>query len=176
MSTVEVGPPAERRDVLVRRTTVLLAGAQALLWGAIGVFAAFGPIVGPRLGAGPREAAVLFGVYYLGTAAGARAAGRVMDRLGRRAGLAGGYLVMAVAGVVAAAAVVAGSLGWLRTSFVALGAGVGAALLGRAAVADLYPPERRGRAVGVVVMAGAVGAIGGPPLGAGVHAAAGALG
>jgi hypothetical protein len=40
---------AERRPLLVRRTTFLLAGAQLALWGAIGVFAAFGAILGPGL-------------------------------------------------------------------------------------------------------------------------------
>jgi MFS family permease len=42
------------------------------------------------------------------------------------------------------------------------GAGSGAALLGRAAVADMYPPQRRGTAVGFMLAAGTVGAILGP--------------
>lgn len=176
MSAVEVSHSAERREALVRRTTLVLAAAQALLWGSLGVFAAFGPIVGPRLGGAEREAGILFGLYYLGSAAGARVAGRAMDRFGRRVGLAGGYVVMAAAGVVAAVGGLAGSVNWLRSAFAVMGLGVGATLLGRAAVADLYPPERRGRAVGTVVMAGAIGAIGGPPLGAVVHGAARGLG
>lgn len=176
MGTVEGTLSEERRSPLVRRTTLILAAAQALLWGAIAVFAAFGPIVGPDLGGGEREVGILLGVYYVGSAAGARIAGRAMDRFGRRPGLAGGYAVMAMAGVLAGWAVIAGSAWLLRASFVVVGLGVGAALLGRAAVADLYSPERRGRAVGTLVMAGTIGAVGGAPLGAALHAAARSLG
>ena len=44
------------------------------------------------------------------------------------------------------------------------GCGQGPALLGRAAAADLYPPSLRGRGVGTVTTAGAVGAVMGPLL------------
>lgn len=176
MVRTETPVVGDRRDGLVRRTTSLLAGAQLALWGAIGVFAAFGAILGPELTNRTGEVGILFGVYYVGTAVGARVAGRVMDRFGRRPGLAWGYLLIVIAGGLASAAVAAGSIGWLRAAFVVVGAGVGAALLGRAAVADLFPPERRGRAVGVLIVAGTIGAVGGPPLGGAVHALARALG
>lgn len=166
----------ERRRSLVRRTTLLLAGAQLSLWGAIGVFAAFGAILGPTLAGRDGEAAILFGLFYVGTAAGAPVAGRVMDRFGRRPGLAAGYVVLAAAGGLASFAATQGSLGWLRAAFLLEGVGVEAALLGRAAVADLYPPDRRGRAVGLLIMAGTIGAVGGPPLGGVVQALATAAG
>ena len=160
------------RDRLVRRSTAFLSGAQVALWGAIGVFAAFGVLASSELSGLHGAAAILFGLYYLSAAAGARIAGRFMDRRGRRPGLVAGYAVLAVSGVVAFAATRSGSFGLLLASGVILGMGAGAALLGRAAVADMYPPQERGRAVGRLVVAGTVGAVGGPPLGSAVNSLA----
>jgi MFS family permease len=162
---------ADRRSQ-VRRNTALLTGAQVALWGAIGAAAAFGPItafeLSGRQGAGP----VFFAIYYLAAAASARVAGRAMDRRGRRPGLAAGYVALAAGGVVAFLGVSAGSLLWFDVGAGLVGLGSGAALLGRGAVADMYPADRRGRAVGLLLLAGTLGAVGGAPLSGAVHAAA----
>jgi MFS family permease len=160
--------PAER-DRLVRRNTGLLASAQVALWGAIGAVAAFGPITIFELSGRESMAAVLFGAYSLAVAAGARIAGRFMDRAGRRPGLAAGYVAIGVGGGTVALAVVTGSTLGVLAGAVVIGAGAGAALLGRAAVADMYPADRRGRAVGRLLVAGTIGAVGGPPLAGLVH-------
>lgn len=164
-----MGGPADERARLVRRATILLSTAQAALWGAIGALATFGPLASVELSHRESVAPVLFGVYFLAVAAGARLGGRAMDRRGRRVGLAVGYVVLGAGGLVAAAGVAAGSLAWLLAAGAIIGAGVGPAQLGRAAVADMHAPEGRGRAVGTVVLAGAIGAVGGPPLAGAVH-------
>jgi MFS family permease len=61
-------------------------------------------------------------------------------------------------------AVSMGSITVLCLGMLLLGLGVGGAVVSRYAAAEMYPPERRGFAIGVVVAAGAVGAIGGPLL------------
>jgi MFS family permease len=152
------------RSRLVRRNTGLLAAAQVALWGAIGTVAAFGPITIFDLSGRESMAAVLFGAYSLAVAAGARISGRFMDRAGRRPGLAAGYVVLGIGGGAAALATSAGSTIGVMVSAVVIGAGAGTALLGRAAVADMHPRDRRGRAVGLVLVAGTIGAVGGPPL------------
>jgi MFS family permease len=165
-------PSEAERARLAHRISALLAGAQVALWGALGAWAAFGPITIFELSHRESLAAVQIGLYYVGAAAGARVAGRFMDRAGRRPGLAAGYVAVAASGGVCAAAVVTGSFPVLLAGSVVLGVGAGAALLGRAAVADMYPPDRRGRAVGTLLVAGTVGAVGGPPLAGAVHAVA----
>jgi MFS family permease len=160
------------RDHLVRRSTAMLVGAQVALWGSLGVFAGFGPITASDISDSASTVAVFFGVYYLGAAAAARLVGRWMDRVGRRPGLALGYVLLAVSGAVTFAATAARWTEGFVASGVVIGLGSGAALLGRAAVADMYPPERRGRAVGLLVVAGTIGAVGGPLLAAAVHALA----
>jgi MFS family permease len=160
----------------VRGLARRLEGAQVALWGAIGVAAAFGALSSNELTHRESAAAVFLGAYYVGAAAGARVAGRAMDRLGRRPGLAGGYVLLAASGLVAFAATGAGSFGWLLVGAVILGCGSGAALLGRGALADMHPPDQRGRAVGRLVVMGTIGAVGGPPLGGAVHELADRLG
>ena len=99
-------------------------------------------------------------------------AGRLMDRLGRRPGLAAGHALIGIGGVAATASVASGSGAALLLSAVPMGLGAGAALLARVAVADMHPPERRARAVGLMIAAGAIGAVGGPFLGGWLHAIA----
>jgi MFS family permease len=156
----------------VRRNTALLTAAQIALWTAIGAFAAFGPITARRLTGRPSAAAVFFAIYYLAAAVSARVTGRAMDRLGRRPGLAAGYVALAAGGAVAFLGVSAGSPLWFYFGSGLIGLGSGAALLGRGAVADMYPPARRGRAVGILLLAGTLGAVGGAPLSGGIYALA----
>lgn len=99
-----------------------------------------------------------------------------MDRVGRRPGLLAGYLLNAAAGLLAFLAVRAGAPALLYVSGGVLGVGTAAALLGRAAVADMYPAERRGRAVGLLVVAGTFGAIGGPLVAGLLHSIASGMG
>lgn len=152
------------RARLVRRTTILLSAAQVALWGSIGVLAAFAPITAEQLSGRPSASVLLLGAYSIASAASARLIGRYMDRRGRRPGLVVGYLLLAAGGLAGFMAVSVGTTIGLMASAVVLGAGAGAALLGRAAVADMFPAERRGRAVGMLVVVGTLGAVGIPPL------------
>jgi MFS family permease len=162
----------DARSSAVRRNTRLLTAAQAALWGATGTVATFGPISVFELSDRESYAAIMFGAYSLAVAAGARISGRVMDRSGRRPGLAVGYVILGAGGGLASLAVASESTVGLIASAVVTGAGAGTALLGRAAVADMYPPDRRGRAVGLLLVAGTIGAVGGPPLAGAIHALA----
>ena len=95
-------------------------------------------------------------------ALGAFLTGRAMDRWGRRPGLVAGFGIMILGSALAAAAFAAHSTLLLMLSGGVIGFASGAANLGRAAVADMYPAERRARAVGIVLAVGTVGAVGGP--------------
>jgi MFS family permease len=80
-----------------------------------------------------------------------------------------------VGGAAAAAAlsIRAGSFLGLLASTIPFGVALGGANLGRGAVADMYPAERRGRAVGILLAAGTIGAVGSPLLAALIEEAAG---
>jgi MFS family permease len=85
-----------------------------------------------------------------------------MDRFGRRPGLTASYLLLALAGVICAIGIASGSFAVLLVGDVIFGVAFGGSNLARAAVADMYEPDRRGRAVGLVLAIGTIGAIGSP--------------
>jgi len=99
-----------------------------------------------------------------GTAAGVLLLGRVMSRRGRRTGLRLGALTGTVGAAVATLGAAGGSVPVLLAGMLLLGVGNAAAQLARYAAADLVAADRRGTALGAVVWAGTVGAVGGPLL------------
>lgn len=151
-----------RRRPLVRRNTLLLVLAQGLAQVAFPVLLVVGSVEIADLAGRDAATGYLNAVYFLAAAGGAAAIGRAMDRVGRRPGLLASYGLLALAGLAGAASVAAGSWWGLLACAVPFGAGLGGANLARGAVADMYPPERRGRAVGLVMAAGTVGAVGSP--------------
>ncbi|WP_309031015.1 MFS transporter [Streptomyces alfalfae] len=99
-----------------------------------------------------------------GSAGAAVVIGRVSQCLGRRPGLAAGYLTGALggAGVVVAAALDSPAL--LFASLFLYGAGTTSNLQARYAGADLAAPHQRARATSTVIVATTVGGIAGPLL------------
>jgi MFS family permease len=169
-SSLDHVPIDSARDDAVRRNTVLLAVAQGLTYASAPVLIAVGVVAAAELGDREAAAGLLIAVYFVCAALGAFVVGRWMDRVGRRPGLFVGHVLIGLGGVMAALVTAAGSLVGLLGSSVLFGAGAGAALLGRGAVADMYPPTRRGRAVGMMLAASTVGAVGAAPLVAAVQA------
>jgi len=106
----------------------------------------------------------------------------ITEQIGRRRGLALGLAIGALGTGVAAAAIVADALLIFLGGLMLMGVASAAMLLGRFAVAEVHPPERRGRAISNVVIGGAIGSIVGPllvgppgrwALGAGINELAG---
>ncbi|MGY1733941.1 MFS transporter [Geodermatophilus sp. SYSU D01045] len=149
-----------------RRTVAVLSGAVAL--GGLGV--TVGITVGGLLVrevSGSDAAAGLgqtMGVF--GAAVLAVPLARVSDRAGRRAGLAAGYAVAVGGAVVTVVAAALSSLPLLLVGLFAFGAATACTLQARYAAADLAVPERRGRALSLVVWATTVGSVLGPNLAA----------
>lgn len=101
--------------------------------------------------------------YLLSTAALLPIVGRLADMLGKRAILAGGFLVFAVGSLATGLAPGATALIAFRLLH-----GAGSAVLtgvGMAIVTDVYPPEERGRAIGINGAVLSSGIVLGPTLG-----------
>jgi MFS family permease len=146
-----------KRTVIAVASGVVLVNTAMVGASAVGTLVAAGAL-GEGWSGVPNAAAVL------GTAIGALSVGWLMARRGRRVGLLGAYAIAAFGAAAAALGVIAGALALLMVGMLLLGIGNAAANLSRYALAELFPPERRGTVVGAVVWAGTVGAIVGPNL------------
>jgi MFS family permease len=147
-----------------RRMTATLFLAQS--FASASMIAAFTllPIIGARLSGSDSAAGIPSTMTLIGRALAAYPIGWLMDRVGRRFGLSVGFTLTTVGMVVAA-------WGIMSNSFVGFLAGVGLFGMGRGATeqsryvaAELFQPVRRAKAIGIVVFAGTVGAVGGPLL------------
>jgi MFS family permease len=161
------------RDRLIRRNTTLLAFAQGFVQTTFPVMLVIGGPAASRISGRDGAAGFLWAAYFLAAAAGAALIGRWMDRVGRRPGLLLSYVLVGGAAAAAALSIRAESFWGLLASTIPFGIALGGANLGRGAVADMYPAERRGKAVGIVLAAGTVGAVLSPLAAAAIEDVAG---
>ena len=146
----------------VRRNTLLLAATMAIYSAVLQLVAAVSSItfvlvtgIEGLLGLGPA-------IFLVASASAAIPAGRLMDRIGRRPVIAGGYLLAAVGCALTALATNVESSFVLILGFLLTGGASGVALLIRTAAGDMYPPERRARGISYVLFGSVFGAILGP--------------
>ena len=147
-----------------RRTLAVLLFAQILSGLGLAAGITVGALLAEQMLGSSRFSGLPIVFFTIGSAAAALVVGRISQRLGRRAGLSAGYLTGALGslGVVVAAGL--DNVVLLFASLLVYGAGVATNLQARYAGADLAAPSRRGRAVSIVLVATAVGAIIGPNL------------
>ena len=153
---------SEPADLPIRRNTLLLAAALAANSAMLQLSAAVASLtlvlvvdVEGLLGLGPA-------IVLACGALAALPAGRAMDRVGRVPVLATGYLVGAAGCALAAVGSETEFAPAVLGGLVGVGAASGVSLLTRTAAGDMYPPERRGRGIGMVLFGAVFGAILGP--------------
>jgi MFS family permease len=151
-------PPEQRRTLAILLLAQILSGAGLAAGITVGALLAEDMLGSSRFSGLPTV------FFTIGSAAAAVGVGRVSQRLGRRAGLSAGYMTGALGGLGVVAAASLGNVVLLFASLLIYGAGVSTNLQARYAGADLAAPSRRGRAVSMVLVATAVGAIIGPNL------------
>jgi MFS family permease len=151
-------PPEQRRTLTVLLLAQILSGAGL----AAGI--TVGALLAEQMLGSSRFSGLAIVFFTIGSAAAALGVGRVSQSLGRRAGLSAGYLTGALGSLGVVVAANLGNVVLLFASMLVYGAGVATNLQARYAGADLAAPTRRGRAVSIVLVATAVGAIIGPNL------------
>lgn len=151
-------------DHIARKITALLFLSQSL--SSAGFIAAFtvNALIGVDLTGRPSMAGVPGAFYVIGQACGAMIWGLTLESLGRRRGLSLGQTIGFIGSVICVAAVVDRSFLFFLVGLVLVGVARSAVDLARFAAAEVYLPEKRGRAISRVVLGGTVGAVVGPLL------------
>ena len=151
-------------DSVQRRTVRTLVGSQML--GGVGVASgiAVASLMAEQILGSPDLAGLANTAQVLGSALLSVPAARLMAARGRRVGLVTAYLTAIVGAGLAIAAAVLSSFPLLLVAASLFGASTTATNQARYAATDLAAPERRGRALSVVVWATTVGAVLGPNL------------
>jgi MFS family permease len=147
-----------------RRITWTLFVAQSIGSAALIANATVNPIVGAELSGSDALAGLPSTLLLLGAASAAQPAGHLMQRVGRRWGLALGFFVGLVGMIVGGVAIVTHSFALFLLGLLLIGGARGAVDQSRYAAADAQTPERRARAISTVVFAGTIGAVVGPKL------------
>ena len=147
-----------------RRITTTLFATQSLARAAFIATGTVSALVSAQLTGNAAWAGVPAAVLQLSAAFAALAVAALAERTGWRLGLALGLGMGVPGAAVAAGAVVAESLLLFLAGLALMGVASAAIALGRFAVAEVHPPERRGQAISNVVIAGAIGSVAGPLL------------
>ncbi len=146
-----------------RRTLVLLAVTQVIGGVGVTVGIAVGALLAARL-AGPGMAGLTQSGGVVGAALLVIPVSRLMQKRGRRPGLALAYTVGLVGAVLAVVAAVVGSILVMLAGMLLFGGGTAANLQARYTAVDLAEPHRRAGQLSLVVWATTIGAVAGPNL------------
>jgi MFS family permease len=160
----------------VARSTLRLAGSQVFVSAALPLNATVGAVAAKNLSGHQGLAGTSVGLAFVFSMISLYVVGSIAAGLGRKPVLLAGLGLLSLGSFTCGLAIWAGSFPLFILGTAIFGTGQGPALLGRAAAADLYPPTLRGRGVGTVATAGAIGAVLGPLLAIAAEAGAGAAG
>jgi MFS family permease len=146
------------------RNVLLLALCQAAFISTGALMATVGTLAGHVLAADKAFATLPATALTVGTALGTIPASLIMRRLGRRLGFIVGAGLTMAGGLVGAWAVVAGAFWLLSAGGFLMGVSSAFAQLYRFAAAEAVAPERRGRAIALVLAGGLLASFVGPQL------------
>jgi len=161
---VSASAPASAATATLRRVTLGLMLAQSLAQASYSTASTINTLAAVQL-SGQKALGGLAGMAVLGgSALAAYPAGQLMARIGRRYGLALGAMVSCLGAALAGFGIVRASFFAFLWGLVVLGMGRAALDQSRFAAAEVNPPERRARAMSLVIWGATVGAVVGPLL------------
>lgn len=147
-----------------RKITWILFANQSLASAGFIAAATINSILGAQLGGSDYWTGVPSAVYLLGSAFAASAWGYIMERIGRRNSMTLGLVIGVIGNTLVLFAIRAASLPEFLLGMLLMGITNAAVILGRFAAAEVNPPDRRGKAISLVVWGGTFGAVVGPLL------------
>jgi MFS family permease len=157
-----VNPESVGLAAAARRNVFVLAGGLAALYAMVELVFGVATITFEDTGGSKSLGGIAPAIFLLAAAIAALVAGQAMDRSGRRPVLAVGFAAGTAGCLLAALGTAADLLFPAILGFALTGAATGTVLLSRAAAADMFPPERRPRAIAQVLFGAVFGALLGP--------------
>jgi MFS family permease len=156
--------PDHRVGEVQRRTVRSLVVSQALGGLGMSIGIAVAALLAEDVSGSEKLAGLAQTMQVLGTAVASFLLAHLMSRSGRRRGLCTGYVLGAVGAALCVVAGVVRSFPLLLVGTTLLGSATAANNQSRYAATDLARPEKRARALSIVVWATTVGAVAGPNL------------
>ncbi|MFE2524894.1 MFS transporter [Streptomyces sp. NPDC059382] len=166
--TERTAPPVAAADLprLQRRTSAVLIAAQMLGGLGVPISIALAPVLATEVSGTEAMSGFASTASVIGTALLSLPLAALMTARGRRPGLVLAYAIGAAGAALVVLAAMLGNFPLLLVGMAAFGAASSANLQARFAAADLAAPDRRARAISVVVWASTIGAVLGPNLSA----------
>jgi MFS family permease len=147
-----------------RRITGTLFASQSLFSAAMIASFTLMPIISVELTGSESAAGLPNTINLLARAAFALPLGWLMDQIGRRLGLSVGFGLATIGFLVAVLSLFSSSFILFCVGLGLVGAGRGAIDQARYVAAEIHPYHKRAKAIGFIIFAGTIGAIGGPLL------------
>ena len=148
------------------RCSTLMIVVLSQLFGGAGLAAGItvGALLAQDMLGTDSYAGVPTALFTLGSAAAALLVGRLSQRLGRRVGLAAGFLSGCIGALGIVLAAVMDNIPLLFISLLVYGAGTATNMLARYAGADLAKPAERAKDISIIMVSTTFGAVAGPNL------------
>ncbi|GAA3400634.1 MFS transporter [Paenibacillus hodogayensis] len=154
----------EKQRQLFKRTMLVVIASQIFGGAGLAAGVTVGALLAQDMLGTDSYAGVPAALFTLGSAAAALLVGRLSQRLGRRAGLAAGFLTGGLGAVGVVLAAVFDHLPLLFISLLVYGAGTATNLQTRYAGTDLALPTQRAKAISTAMVFTTFGAVAGPNL------------
>ncbi|WP_373231911.1 MFS transporter [Cohnella sp.] len=154
----------EMQERLYKRTLLIVVMSQIFGGAGLAAGVTVGALLAQDMLGADSFAGIPSALITLGSAAAALIVGRLSQRLGRRIGLATGFLAGGIGAIGVVIAAVGDNIPLLFASLLLYGAGTSTNLQARYAGTDLAKPKQRGTAVSIALVSTTFGAVGGPNL------------
>ena len=154
--------PGRDFTTAARRNLLVLGAGMAALYAMVELVFGVAAVTFEGVGGSSSLAGLAPAIFLASAGLAALPAGRAMDRSGARPVLAAGFAAGLTGCLLAGLGASTGALPPALAGFALTGVATGTVLLSRAAAAEMFPPERRPRAIGQVLFGAVFGALLGP--------------
>lgn len=155
---------SEKQKQLYKRTLIVIVISQVFGGAGLAAGITVGALLAQNMMGTDSVTGIPTALFTLGSAGAALLVGRLSQRLGRRPGLAAGFLAGGIGAIGVVVSAITNSILLLFISLLIYGAGTATNLQARYAGTDLASPAQRAKAISMAMVSTTFGAVAGPNL------------